>query len=89
MVVPQDELQVKVNKLETLKEQWNGYYKKNRERILHKKTELREAKEKLLNESLGVVKVERRGRKRTGVLSNEKQIIRNVFFIEFYRIELF
>jgi hypothetical protein len=52
-----------VHKLEVLKEQWNSYYKKNRERILKRKKELREAKEKLCNETLGMQKLERRGRK--------------------------
>jgi hypothetical protein len=57
-----------VHKLEILKEQWNSYYKRNRERILKRKKELREAKERLLNESLGVVqKMERRGRKPKGI----------------------
>jgi hypothetical protein len=54
-----------VHKLEILKEQWNSYYRRNRERILKRKKELREAKERLLNETLGPVqKMERRGRKR-------------------------
>jgi hypothetical protein len=53
-----------VHKLEVLKEQWNEYYKRNRERILKRKKELREAKEKLLTETLGRQKMERRGRKR-------------------------
>jgi hypothetical protein len=53
-----------VHKLEVLKEQLNSYYKRNRERILERKKELREAKEKLLNETLGMYKMERRGRKR-------------------------
>jgi hypothetical protein len=61
-----DHLQENVHKLEILKGQWNDYYRKNRERILCRKKELREAKERMLNESMGVVKVERRGRKRSG-----------------------
>jgi hypothetical protein len=62
---PNDDL---VHKLEVLKEQWNSYYKRNRERILKRKKELREAKERMLNESLGVVqKMERRGRKPKGI----------------------
>jgi hypothetical protein len=57
-----------VHKLEVLKEQWNSYYKKNRERILKRKKELREAKERMLNETLRVVqKLERRGRKPKGI----------------------
>jgi hypothetical protein len=64
-VEPNEDL---VHKLEVLKEQWNSYYKKNRERILKRKKELREAKEKLCNETLGVVqKMERRGRKPKGI----------------------
>jgi hypothetical protein len=64
-VEPNEDL---VHKLELLKEQWNSYYKKNRERILKRKKELREAKEKLCNETLGVVqKMERRGRKPKGI----------------------
>jgi hypothetical protein len=61
---PNDDL---VHKLEILKEQWNSYYKKNRERILKRKKELREAKEKLCNETLGMQKRERRGRKPKGI----------------------
>jgi hypothetical protein len=61
---PNDDL---VHKLEVLKQQWNSYYKKNRERILKRKKELREAKEKLLNETLGMHKMERRGRKPKGI----------------------
>jgi hypothetical protein len=38
-VEPNDDL---VHKLEVLKEQWNEYYKRNRERILKRKKELRE-----------------------------------------------
>jgi hypothetical protein len=39
---------------------------RNRERMLRRKKELREAKERMLNESMGVVqKIERRGRKRS------------------------
>jgi hypothetical protein len=56
-----------VHKLEILKEQWNSYYKRNRERILKRKKELREAKEKLCNETLGMQKMERRGRKPKGI----------------------
>jgi hypothetical protein len=51
-----DDLEGKVHKLEALKEQWNGYYRQNRQRILCRKKELREAKERMLNEALGVVK---------------------------------
>jgi hypothetical protein len=55
-----DHLEEKIHKLEVLKGQWNDSYRKNRERILCKK-ELREAKERLLSESMGVVqKIERR-----------------------------
>jgi hypothetical protein len=36
------------------------------ERILCRKKELGEAKERMLNESMGGVKIERRGRKRSG-----------------------
>jgi hypothetical protein len=61
---PNDDL---VHKLEILKEQWNSYYKKNRERILKRKKELREAKERMLNETLGMKKMERRGRKPKGI----------------------
>jgi hypothetical protein len=60
---PIDELQVSVQKLKALKTQWNSYYKRNRERILKRKKELREAKERVLHETLGMQKVERRGRK--------------------------
>jgi hypothetical protein len=62
-----DHLVEKIHKLEVLKAQWNEYYRKNRERILCRKKKLREAKERMLNESLGIVqKIERRGRKRSG-----------------------
>jgi hypothetical protein len=61
-----DHLEEKICKLEALREQWNGYYRQNRQRILCRKKELREAKERMLNEALGVEKVERRGRKRGG-----------------------
>jgi hypothetical protein len=57
-----------VHKLEVLKEQLNSYYKRNRERILERKKELREAKEKLLNETLGMYKMGRRGRKRGDIV---------------------
>jgi hypothetical protein len=60
---PIDDLGVSVQKLKALKAQWNSYYKRNRERILKRKKELREAKERLLHETLGMQKVERRGRK--------------------------
>lgn len=60
---PIDELGVSVHKLKALKTQWNSYYKRNRERILKRKKELREAKERLLHETLGMQKLERRGRK--------------------------
>jgi hypothetical protein len=60
---PIDDVEVSVQKLKALKTQWNRYYKRNRERILKRKKELREAKEKLLHETLGMQKVERRGRK--------------------------
>jgi hypothetical protein len=60
-----DHLEENIHNLEALKGQWNDYYRKNRERILCRKKELREAKEKLLNESMGISqKIERRGRKR-------------------------
>jgi hypothetical protein len=54
--LPMDDLEEKVHKLEILKEQWNSYYKKNRERILKRKKEVREAKERMLNETLGMPK---------------------------------
>jgi hypothetical protein len=57
---PNDDL---VQKLEALKAQWNSYYKRNRERILKRKKELREAKEGLLNDTFRIQKTERRGRK--------------------------
>ena len=60
---PIDELQVSLQRLKALKTQWNSYYKRNRERILKRKKELREAKEKLLHETLGTQKLEQRGRK--------------------------
>jgi hypothetical protein len=70
-----DHLQEKVHKLEVLKGQWNDYYRKNRERILCRKKELREAKERMLNESMGVVqKIERRGRKRSGDVGNVERV---------------
>jgi hypothetical protein len=63
-----DHLEEKIHKLEVLKGQWNEYYRKNRERILCRKKELREAKERMLNESMGVTqKIERRGRKRGSI----------------------
>jgi hypothetical protein len=71
-VVANDDLEEKIHKLEVLKGQWNEYYRKNRERILYRKKELREAKERMLNESMGVVKVERRGRKRSGGVMNRE-----------------
>jgi hypothetical protein len=55
-----------VHKLEVL-EQWNSYYKRNRERILKRKKELREAKERMLNETPRMQKMERRGRKSKGI----------------------
>lgn len=58
-----DELQKKVQKLAVLKAQWNDYYKRNRERILKRKKELRESKERIVNETLGMQKQEHRGRK--------------------------
>jgi hypothetical protein len=65
-----DHLQEKIHKLEVLKGQWNDYYRKNRERILCGKKELRQAPEKFLNESMGVVKKIRRGWKRSGGVIN-------------------
>jgi hypothetical protein len=74
---PNDDL---VHKLEVLKGQWNNYYKRNRERILSRKKELREAKEKLLNETLGMHKIERRGRKPEEIdLDRIAMIIRTLF----------
>jgi hypothetical protein len=65
--LPKDHLEEKLHKWEVLKGQWNEYYRKNRERILCRKKELRQAKERVLNESMGgVQKMERRGRKRSG-----------------------
>jgi hypothetical protein len=49
-----DHLEEKIHNLEVLKGQWNEYYRKNRERILCRKKELREAKERMLSESMGV-----------------------------------
>jgi hypothetical protein len=60
---PKDDLQLKIHKLEALKSEWNGYYRRNRNRILARKKQLREAKERMVNECLGIEKVERRGRK--------------------------
>jgi hypothetical protein len=52
-----------IHKLATLKAKWNNYYKQNRERILQRKKELREAKERLIHEALGMKKKEYPGRK--------------------------
>jgi chromosome segregation ATPase len=60
---PKDDLQLKIHKLEALKSEWNEYYRRNRDRILSRKKQLREAKEMMVNECLGIEKVERRGRK--------------------------
>jgi hypothetical protein len=69
-----DHLAEKIHKLEVLKGQWNEYYRKNRGKILCRKKELREAKERMLNESMGVVKVEKRGRKRSGGVFDRERV---------------
>jgi hypothetical protein len=66
-VALKDDLEEKVHKWEVLKGQWNGDNRRNRERILCRKKELREAKERLVNETLGMQKMERRGRKPKGI----------------------
>jgi hypothetical protein len=57
-VALKDDLEEKVHKWEVLKGQWNGDNRRNRERILCRKKELREAKERLVNETLGMQKME-------------------------------